>query len=145
MSICAKGWLRVAHTWCFLLLAVFAAEAGWPHAARAETLNEALTSAYKVNPRLDAARATLRATDEEVPRAISGYRPTVTGNADTSFEKTTTKPDSTSAARTIRVVITCNWSNLFSRLPNGECRVGGRGDGSLRAGDVAIGRAIGPA
>ena len=92
MSICAKGWLRVAHTWCLLLLAVFAAEAGWPHAARAETLKEALASSYKVNPRLDAARATLRATDEEVPRAISGYRPTVTGNADTSFEKTTTKP-----------------------------------------------------
>ena len=43
--------------------------------ARAETLQEALSAAYKFNPRLDAARATLRATDEEVPRAISGYRP----------------------------------------------------------------------
>src|SRR5262245_64690827 len=77
----------------FLLLAV-AAAAGWPLPALSETLNEALASAYKVNPRLDAARATLRATDEEVPRAISGYRPTVTGNADTSFEKTTTRPPS---------------------------------------------------
>jgi outer membrane protein len=65
-------------------------------AARAETLNDALASAYKVNPRLDAARATLRATDEEVPRAISGYRPVITGNADTSWEKTTTRPTSTS-------------------------------------------------
>ena len=90
MSICAKGWLR-AHTWNVLLLAAIAG-AGWPVAGRAETLNEALASAYKVNPRLDAARATLRATDEEVPRAISGYRPTVTGNADTSFERTTTRP-----------------------------------------------------
>ena len=94
MSICAKGWSRLAYRWCLLLLAVYTAEAAWPQAARAETLNEALASAYKVNPRLDAARATLRATDEEVPRAISGYRPTVTGNADTSFEKTTTKPPS---------------------------------------------------
>src|SRR5262245_14510084 len=75
----------------FLLLAV-AAAVGWPQPALSETLNEALASAYKVNPRLDAARATLRATDEEVTRAISGYRPTITGEADTSFEQTFTRP-----------------------------------------------------
>ena len=61
-------------------------------AARAETLNQALNSAYKFNPRLDAARATLRATDEEVPRAKSGFRPSVTGSADTSYELLTTQP-----------------------------------------------------
>src|ERR1700730_5164592 len=60
--------------------------------AGAETMNEALAATYKFNPRLDAARSTLRATDEEVPRALSGYRPTITGNADTSFERTTVKP-----------------------------------------------------
>jgi outer membrane protein len=60
--------------------------------AWAETLTQALASAYKTNPRLDAARATLRATDEEVPRALSGYRPTVTGSADTSWERTVTRP-----------------------------------------------------
>src|SRR5215510_5257661 len=76
----------------FLLLAVTAA-AGWPWPALSETLNEALASAYKVNPRLDAARATLRATDEEVPRAISGYRPTVTGTADSSFQNQNTRPN----------------------------------------------------
>ena len=83
-------WMR-ADTLSFLLLAVVAG-VGSPLVARAETLNEALASAYKVNPRLDAARATLRATDEEVPRAISGYRPSITGNADTSFQHTTTQP-----------------------------------------------------
>ena len=80
-----------AHTLSFLLLAVVAGVCS-PLAARAEALNEALASAYKVNPRLDAARTTLRATDEEVARAISGYRPTVTGSADTSFRHTTTQP-----------------------------------------------------
>ena len=60
--------------------------------ARAETLNGALAAAYKFNPRLDAARAIQRATDEEVPRALSGYRPSVTGSADTSYEKQTTRP-----------------------------------------------------
>jgi outer membrane protein len=63
-----------------------------PGTASAETLKEALAATYKFNPRLDAARAALRATDEEVPRALSGYRPTITGNADTSWERTTTRP-----------------------------------------------------
>jgi outer membrane protein len=54
--------------------------------AQAETLREALNAAYKFNPRLDAARATQRATDEEVPRALSGYRPSVTGSADTGYQ-----------------------------------------------------------
>ena len=57
----------------------------------AETLREALAAAYKFNPRLDAARATLRATDEEVPRALSGYRPSVTGSADTNYQRTHTE------------------------------------------------------
>jgi outer membrane protein len=60
--------------------------------AGAETLHEALSAAYKFNPRLDAARATQRATDEEVPRAISGYRPSITGSADTSYRHVTTNP-----------------------------------------------------
>ena len=93
MRICAKGWLRVARTSYFVLLVALATQAGWSVAARAETLNEALASAYKVNPRLDAARATLRATDEEVPRAISGYRPTITGTADTNFQNQNTRPN----------------------------------------------------
>ena len=60
--------------------------------ARAETLKEALNAAYKFNPRLDAARAIQRATDEEVPRALSGYRPSITGSADTSYQLQTVKP-----------------------------------------------------
>ena len=48
--------------------------------ARAETLLEALASAYTNNPTLNAQRAALRATDEGVPQALSGYRPTVSGS-----------------------------------------------------------------
>lgn len=59
--------------------------------AEAETLKDALNAAYKFNPRLDAARAVARATDEEVPRALSGYRPTIAGSADTTYEVTTTR------------------------------------------------------
>lgn len=45
--------------------------------ARGETLNEALVSAYLNNPTLLVERASLRSTDEQVPRALSGWRPTV--------------------------------------------------------------------
>src|SRR6202008_4673428 len=55
-------------------------------------VKEALNSAYKFNPRLDAARAIQRATDEEVPRALSGYRPSVTGSADSSYQLQTVQP-----------------------------------------------------
>jgi outer membrane protein len=63
----------------------------------AETLRQALASAYSANPRLDAERARLRATDEEVPRALSGYRPRITGSADGGLSRAETKPDSASA------------------------------------------------
>src|SRR5262245_6623696 len=67
--------------------------AGWLGGpARAETLKEALNAAYKFNPRLDAARAIQRATDEEVPRALSGYRPSLTGTADVGYQLQTVKP-----------------------------------------------------
>ena len=50
--------------------------------AGAETLEEALAAAYSNNPSLQAARAELRATDELVPQALSGWRPTAAINGD---------------------------------------------------------------
>ena len=50
--------------------------------APAETLDEALASSYRYNPRIDAERARLRATDESVPEARSGYMPRLNGRAD---------------------------------------------------------------
>lgn len=46
-------------------------------AAQAEALPEALVKAYQTNPQLNAERARLRATDENVPQALSGYRPQI--------------------------------------------------------------------
>ena len=45
--------------------------------AEAQSLEQALVSAYLTNPQLEAQRAALRATDELVPQALSGWRPTV--------------------------------------------------------------------
>ncbi len=52
--------------------------------ASAETLREALAFAYLNNPTLEAQRAGLRATDEEVPKALSGLRPKLRAEAETS-------------------------------------------------------------
>jgi len=40
-----------------------------------ETLQQAWTQAYENNPSLEAQRASLRATDEQVSRALSHWRP----------------------------------------------------------------------
>jgi TolC family type I secretion outer membrane protein len=45
--------------------------------AAAQTLDEALIQTYQANPTLSAARAQLRATNERVPQALSGWRPTL--------------------------------------------------------------------
>lgn len=45
--------------------------------ASADSLTDALAAAYQTNPTLQAQRAQLRATDEGVPQALSGWRPTV--------------------------------------------------------------------
>src|SRR5256884_8213780 len=45
--------------------------------AHAEALPEALAKAYQTNPQLNAQRARQRATDENVPQALAGYRPQI--------------------------------------------------------------------
>ena len=45
--------------------------------ASADTMRWALTQAYINNPQLNAQRAAVRATDETVPKALSGYRPRI--------------------------------------------------------------------
>ncbi|MBV9066317.1 MAG: TolC family outer membrane protein [Methylobacteriaceae bacterium] len=61
-----------------------------PGRASAETMSSALSRAYMGNPDLNQQRASVRATDENLPRALSGFRPTVTatGNAGVQFEET---------------------------------------------------------
>lgn len=49
--------------------------------ASAQTLEQALVAAYGSNATLNAQRAATRAADENVPRALSGYRPTIEGAA----------------------------------------------------------------
>jgi outer membrane protein len=45
----------------------------------ATSLEQALVQAYQNNPQVNAQRALVRATDEAVPQALSGYRPRISG------------------------------------------------------------------
>ncbi|HEV2545829.1 MAG TPA: TolC family outer membrane protein [Stellaceae bacterium] len=71
------------------MLSIAASESG-----RAETLIEALADAYNNNPQILAERANLRATDESVPQALSGWRPTVTFTGSIGAEHVEDKPPS---------------------------------------------------
>jgi outer membrane protein len=68
-----------------LLAAGCAVIAGAAAPARADTLEWALVQAYQNNPSLNAQRAALRATDENVPQALSGYRPKLSLDANGGY------------------------------------------------------------
>src|ERR1700687_3365878 len=72
--------------------------------AQAESLPEALAKAYQTNPQLNAERARQRATDENGPQALAGYRPQIIATLsaglqavrnllpDNTFQSATLKP-----------------------------------------------------
>ncbi len=57
-----------------------------PAPALAETIEAALVRAYQNNPQLNAQRALVRSTDENVPQALSGYRPKVALTASAGYQ-----------------------------------------------------------
>jgi outer membrane protein len=58
-------------------------------ATSADTLPGSLKQAYVCNPQLNSQRAVVRATDEGVPQALSGYKPRVTATASIGQQYTT--------------------------------------------------------
>jgi len=68
---------------------------------RAQTLLESLAAAYENNPDLAAARAGLRATNEQVPQAKAGWRPSVSLSADVGGQRTWTKTRSSEGSAVI--------------------------------------------
>src|SRR6516225_238672 len=81
-----------AHLWAIAGFCLAAANLGiGSSGAAADTLEWALVQAYQNNPSLNAQRASLRATDENVPQALSGYRPklSVTASGGYNFQNAT--------------------------------------------------------
>jgi outer membrane protein len=91
----------ISRTGILVGLGLLAAAAAAP--ASAQTLDDALAQAYANNPTLQAERANLRATDEYVPTALAGWRPTVTlsGSAGYTSGNTTTLNPNTETNQTI--------------------------------------------
>src|SRR6202012_3093706 len=56
--------------------------------ALGDTIEAALVRAYQNNPQLNAQRALVRSTDENVPQALSGYRPKVAITASAGYQYT---------------------------------------------------------
>jgi outer membrane protein len=60
--------------------------------AEAQSLTDALVLAYRSNPGLLAERAAVRAQDEAVAQALSGWRPTVTVNVNGGWQRYSSTP-----------------------------------------------------
>jgi len=59
-----------------------------PAPVLADTIEAALVRSYQNNPQLNAQRAQVRSTDENVPQALSGYRPKVALTASAGYQYT---------------------------------------------------------
>jgi outer membrane protein len=59
-----------------------------PAPVLADTIEAALVRSYQNNPQLNSQRASVRSTDENVPQALSGYRPRVAVTASAGYQYT---------------------------------------------------------
>src|SRR6202790_3948712 len=72
-------------------------------AARLEGLPQALAKAYQTNPQLNAERARQRATDENVPQALAGYRPQIVASLSAGLQAVRNLlPDNTIQSATLK-------------------------------------------
>lgn len=81
--------------------------AAWPLGtpARADTIESALVRAYQNNPQLNAQRASVRAVDESVPQALSGYRPRIAVTANGGAQYSDFMSRTTTAAGTTQTIL----------------------------------------
>ena len=123
-------------------IAALALAFGFVETSRADTIEAALVRAYQNNPQLNAQRASVRATDENVPQALSGYRPrvAVTANVGEQYHETTdshalrrapptyTRLRGNNAPRSVGATVN---ADPLQRLPDRQPRASGRKPGVL--------------
>src|SRR5882724_1589510 len=92
--------------------------------AQTEALLEALAKAYQSNPQLNAERARQRATDENVPQALAGYRPQIVASLSGGLQAVRNLlPDNTIQSATLKpwtigVTVTQTLFNGFKTANN---------------------------
>src|SRR3979490_2534837 len=76
-----------------------------PTPVLADTIEAALVRAYQNNPQLNAQRSQVRVTDENVPQALSGYRPKggVTASAGYQYSDSLTNTGDLNVARSVPI------------------------------------------
>ncbi len=84
----APSWFATRRTGAGLLCLTLA---GMAASVQAQTLEEALATAYTTNPTILAARAQLKAVNEEVPQELSNWRPLVTVTGSAGYQRTDTE------------------------------------------------------
>src|SRR3954449_12399668 len=77
-----------------------------PMPVLADTIEAALVRAYQNNPQLNAQRSQVRSTDENVPQALSGYRPKVAVTARAGVHYTDTFSTAGGSATNLSRVVT---------------------------------------
>ena len=82
--------------------------------ASADTIEWALVQAYQNNPSLNAQRASLRSTDENVPQALSGYRPKISATASAGYNYSSTLSRTVSQATFPNTVTYSNLADDFA-------------------------------
>ncbi len=92
--------------------------------ALADNLSDALVKAYQTNPQVNAERARQRGTDENVPQALSGYRPQIVASLGAGLQAVRNLlPDNTIQSATLRpwtigVTVTQTLFNGFKTANN---------------------------
>lgn len=93
--------MNAVNRWCFGL-AIVTSSLSQPN-AYADTLAEALVRAYQSNPQINASRAQQRATDENVPQALAGYRPQILASLSAGLQSVRNQlPDNTMQGTTLK-------------------------------------------
>ena len=107
----------------------------------ADTIEGALVRAYQNNPQLNAQRAQVRSTDENVPQALSGYRPKVSVTASGGYQysdvvsgvgNSTTHLTGTQVPRAVGATVTqtlFNGQQTANRTRAAESQVSGAREG----------------
>jgi outer membrane protein len=92
-----------ANRWRRGLAALAVAVCALTATARADNLPQALVRTYQGNPQLNAERARLRGTDENVPQALAGYRPQIVASLSAGLQAVRVLlPDNTIQTATLR-------------------------------------------
>jgi outer membrane protein len=76
-----------------------------PVPALADTIEAALVRAYQTNPQLNSQRAQVRVVDENVPQALSGYRPKVAVTASAGVQYTDVQTNTAGTIGAVRTII----------------------------------------